>query len=414
MHCGTAIDVPIMALAYFRGIAWHSPGQEIRRPLHDGYKVTQSLLLVSYYCPSRGHAGGLRLLDLYREIRRLAPTIRIELLTGEHPAIDWGCEGLEAIFDAIYRVRADHFGPGLIDRLPPTTGSFDLIDLQYHPSGAQIGACRKRWPKASIVYSPMESMIRFVCMDIRRLRIGRHAFLGNVLRALQEISYIREADSVTFVSGPDLDACAFLKNRRFLHCVPTGLSEYEFPDGKLPFARLDNSVIVFSAFFGSLTNREALKWFCRYVHPALRKKFPDYIFRVVGRGLDEELLRVCAGDGIEFVGQVDVISEILQHASIGIAPALSGSGVRGKIHQYSAMGLPCVASTLAGEGLTYVPGESILLARNAAEFIEQCAKLLNDANFRKQIGDLARDVVTNNYRWGRLAKSISHAYGLEG
>jgi hypothetical protein len=39
------------------------------------------ILLVSYYPPTRSHAGGLRLLDLYSLIRKLEPSLRVDLVT---------------------------------------------------------------------------------------------------------------------------------------------------------------------------------------------------------------------------------------------------------------------------------------------------------------------------------------------
>ena len=155
--------------------------------------MTGSLLLVSYFKPCRGHAGGLRLLDLYAEIRRLAPGIRMVLLACEHPGVDWGFEGLERIFDEIHGVTPERFAPGMIASLPATAGPFDFVDLQFHQSGAMIGACRARWPDATIAFSPMESRIRSLAMGWQG--DARHVLdrvlslrLGDLRSAWQEAS----------------------------------------------------------------------------------------------------------------------------------------------------------------------------------------------------------------------------------
>jgi hypothetical protein len=379
--------------------------------------LTGSLLLVTYFKPCRGHAGGLRLLDLYAEIRRLAPRIRIVLLACEHPGVDWGLEELDRIFDEVHGVTPDRFVPEMIASLPATSGSFDFVDLQFHQSGAMIGACRARWPGATIAFSPMESRIRSLAMGWRgdtRQVLGRlrSLRLGDLRSAWQEAIYLRRCDRTILVSEPDLEAVARLRERRLLHCVPTGLSEQEYRDGARPAARLEASVIAFAAYFGSQTNRTALEWYCTSVHPKVRAAVPDCVLKVVGRGLDEPLVQRCSGAGIEFVGQVDVMHDTLVEASLGIAPALSGAGVRGKIHQYAALGLPCVASALARDGLDYEPGKSILVASDADDFAAACVYLLGDPAARRRMGEAARQTCDLRYRWSSMAPAITRAYQL--
>jgi glycosyltransferase involved in cell wall biosynthesis len=105
------------------------------------------------------------------------------------------------------------------------------------------------------------------------------------------------------------------------------------------------------------------------------------------------------GDGVHFVGEVDSLEEELSHAWVGIAPALSGAGLRGKINQYAIEGVPCVASTLAGKGFAYEPGRSICLANSASEFAEACVHLLVCPEDNQEMGRLARDICLEEYSW---------------
>lgn len=339
------------------------------------------------------------------------------LLACEHPGVDWGFEGLDHIFDEVHGVTPERFVPGMIASLPTTAGPFDFIDLQFHQSGAMIGACRARWPGATIAFSPMESRIRALAMgwrgDVRHV-LDRLLALrpGDLRSAWQEASYLRRCDRAILVSEPDFEAVAHLLGRHSLHCVPTGLSELEYRGQPRPAAHLDGHVIAFAAYFGSQTNRQALEWYCASVHPLVRAAVPDCVLKVIGRGLEESLMDRCSDAGIEFVGQVDVMHEALVYASLGIAPAQSGAGVRGKIHQYAALGLPCVASALACDGLDYVPGRSILVAADAEEFAAACIYLLGDPAARRRMGEAARETCDCRYRWSSMAPAITRAYQL--
>ena len=71
------------------------------------------------------------------------------------------------------------------------------------------------------------------------------------------------------------------------------------------------------------------------------------------RSLDAEIflsLKNMKEKNCTLVGEVDSLEPFIKNASIGIAPALSGSGFRGKINQYSINFIPTVASKLAAKG----------------------------------------------------------------
>jgi len=87
--------------------------------------------------------------------------------------------------------------------------------------------------------------------------------------------------------------------------------------------------------------------------------------------------------------------------------------VRGKIHQYAAVGLPCVASSLAAVGLKYKSGDSILIADNPHDFAKYCISLLNDKDLRTKIGQAAKRICFENYTWHSMTDVISNVYELD-
>lgn len=359
----------------------------------------------------------------------MAPAVRLELLTCRQEEVDWGTEELEKIFDRVHWISIDAFRPRKFGAVCATLPQFDLIDLQYHQSGALIDTVRRIWPQAAVVYSPMESLIRASVVSIRNLWGATGLFrarpvqwkkwVGQIWNATQEARYIRKADRVICVSETDQKALAWIGRPDRLYCVPTGLSPLEFSkDPERAFSLQDSQAdsvqsIVFVAYFGSQTNREALIWYCNNVHSKLRQLVRNYELQVVGRGLDEDLIKCCKGEGIHFVGAVNFIGDALSKASIGIAPALSGGGVRGKIHQYAAAALPCVASRIAWEGMAYQPCSSILVADSEQEFLEKCLLLLRNPSLGRRIGRKANEICMQNYAWSSMGKQIAAAYKLD-
>ena len=373
----------------------------------------KKILLISYMPPCREHAGGQRLLDLYSEIKLIQPGLHLSLIT--HDDLRLEIELLKSIFDEVFILTQEQFLKDGLSVPNFNTSKFDVIDLQYHQAGALIGLIRKRWPVAKIIFSPMESQFRALIIAIKKNRIhccSLRSTLGMILNAVMEIWYVIRVDKVVTVSSSDRDVLAILKHREGVTCLPTCISPQVVPVGDTLAISTDSATIVFFAYFGSITNREALLWYIQEVHPAICKALPNYRFRIVGNGLDESLLKSCTVAQVEVVGAVSTISAALAGATVGISPALSGAGIRGKIHQYAALGLPCVASPIACEGLSYKDGESIIIANTSHEFINACIALLQNKSLNERVKQKAMLICREHYQWSAWRPEIATTYEL--
>ena len=381
--------------------------------------TTKRILLVSHYLPTRGHAGGLRLLDLYSLIRRRFPGIEIVLAAHCNSDVDWNDSDIKDIFDRVFLFPKKKFTVAGLSQAGVFRLQFDVVDLQYWQSFRFLHAFR-RMSSAKIIFSPMESMVRALYLDIlhkgkgRDLRtIFRHAMLATL-----ELYASWRADSTQCVSAPDASILRKLLPRADIHAVETGLSPLEFPrlykQQNVPREIGETDTIrrvVFVAFFGSRTNVEALSWYMEEVHPHISATISGYRLVVVGRG--SERLKLPLDDRIEIRGEVKSIEEPLLNAWVGICPALSGAGFRGKIVQYAAAAVPCVASALAADGLPFVDGESILIAQDAPSFIRHCMTLLSSSQRNKQIGIAAHRVCLAHHLWDNNIGAIEKIYQLQ-
>jgi|GEM_PF-1109319 glycosyltransferase involved in cell wall biosynthesis/polysaccharide pyruvyl transferase WcaK-like protein len=379
------------------------------------------ILLVSYYCPVRSHAGGLRILDIYRLIKAKFPDVELDLYTCRRPEIDGSYKDLEDIYDNIYYSTTEELTVSDLLNQCQIRPSYDVIDLQFHQSARHIDEFRTLGAK--ILFTPMESLARSQFINAQEAfhpthRLSLKAMVAGVKQATEEFKICLKADEVICVSRSDaafLRAISLSKKIKFLE---TGISSIEFQDA------LDNlslaltpenkeNTILYVAYFGSETNVVALKWYLENVHPLIKIRVPDYILRVVGRG-DLSVFSNYREDSIDFVGEVASLGPYIAKAKVGIAPALGGAGFRGKVNQYAIFGVPSVVSPIAAKGLAYENEVDIFIAEKPEDFAKRCVLLLMDNEINKKIGYKARQTAFLNYSWESKLDMIKQTYGLDG
>lgn len=377
------------------------------------------VLLVSYYCPTRAHAGGLRILDMYKLMRQMVPGIQIDLLTHFRPAIDWTLDDVNSLFHNVFLSEHERLTPEVLFELAGGPVGYDVVDLQFHQAAYEIDSFRR--VGAKIIYTPMESLLKVAYLQTRALRDQpRDTWAGKLFdsskHALEEVGFCDKVDQVVCVSRADAALLRAVTSLRSVTWIETGVSLYEFSDAlephfSPPAAVSRAPVLLYVAYFGSETNVKALQWYLDFVHPLVLARVPDYEFVVVGRG-DLSSFAGYKHSSINFVGEVDSIAPWIAKARVGIAPALSGAGFRGKVNQYAVLGVPTVASTIAHKGLDYQHGDNIFVADAPEDFAKHCVQLLTDLALNDAMGRSARRLCLDRYSWQSKWRKIRDVYGI--
>ncbi len=172
----------------------------------------------------------------------------------------------------------------------------------------------------------------------------------------------------------------------------------------------ESNTLLFVGNFKHPPNQEALTWFVRQVLPTILEKRRQARLLVVGAQASQAFADSIAGPGVEFVGEVEDIREPLSRYSVFLAPILTGSGVRVKLLEAFAAGIPVVSTPLGAEGLTETKAVIAALAEGAQPFAAQVLHLLENPKDAQKMARAARLEVEANWDSATITRSLHEHY----
>ncbi len=143
--------------------------------------------------------------------------------------------------------------------------------------------------------------------------------------------------------------------------------------------------IVFTGVMDYFPNVDAVTWFCDRVLPMVQAQIPEATLTICGSRPNPAVLRLAQRRGVAVTGRVPDTRPYLDAAEIFVAPLRVARGVQNKVLEALAMGLPCVASSVAWRGTVVPQGDGILVADDAAEFAERVVRLLRSSALRAEM-----------------------------
>jgi len=158
-----------------------------------------------------------------------------------------------------------------------------------------------------------------------------------------------------------------------------------------------------------LPNLEGIRWFIEHCWPLVHARKPKLQFHLAGRKIPIDLQAIHA-DGIVVFGEVPDAASFMSSLQLFVVPLHSGSGIRIKLLEAMAMGLPIVSTTVGAEGIPVVNGTHMLLADTAEEFAGAIHLIASDPAFGYMLGKNARELIAQEYNMARIGRELSSFY----
>ncbi len=372
------------------------------------------------------HGGGV---FMYQTVRELAPISELHLIIlldyarelEPHRKLNGMCASMEFIVrmegkqkalgaiepHAVREFRNQDF-EWLIHR-QIYTKQIDVLQLEYTVLAQYAGRFRQM---PSIVFEHdvyFQSIARG--LPTTKSLLQRLQARWEYLRALRyEIRELPRADRIQVCSR---------ENREYLESFVPELSgkiddefragidtaDYDFkPEGREP------DTMLFLGSFRHLPNQEALVWFLNHVMPRIQERRPAARLIVIGSDPPPRHSLPKLGANVELIGFIEDIREPLRRHAVFVCPILSGSGMRVKLLEAFAAGIPVVSTRVGAEGLAWQDGRICRIADDPAGFAECVLQLLADPQSAATMAERARAEVVAKRDMHTMTRNLVQSY----
>lgn len=154
--------------------------------------------------------------------------------------------------------------------------------------------------------------------------------------------------------------------------------------------------------FRNSANLASIKWIAQAILPLLPDKVRLYI---IGQ-IPDQLQTLSYSNQIKALGYVDDLYRTVLSTEVYFAPLAFGSGIKTKIIEAMAMGMPVVTNSIGAEGLIVQSGKELFIADQPQELANITIQLLNNPELRKEVGLRGQRYVRENHDWEKVCSAF--------
>ena len=359
-------------------------------------RATRRALVVDIYMltPDR-ESGSLRMSNLIAVLQGLGfkVTYAASNLEAPEPYVSrLQGQGVEVLYRPYVRSLETH--------LASQGRLYDLAILSRADAASEImPAVRRHCPKARVIFDTVD--LHFL-REFRLAELTGDASTQRLAerRKAQELELVDAADVTLVVSDAEREVLRTLRPSARIELVSNIHQIYGSPT---PFeARRD---CLFIGAFAHPPNRDAVLWLAREILPLVRAEIPDLRCHVIGADPPAEI-RALANEWLVVCGYVPDVDPFFDTCRLSVAPLRYGAGVKGKINQSLAHGLPVVTTSQGAEGMYLRDGESALIADDPSTFAAAMVQLYQDSKLWRRLSSGGLAVMETHFSFGAARQAI--------
>ncbi len=197
--------------------------------------------------------------------------------------------------------------------------------------------------------------------------------------ARAEAAACRTADMVAAISEPDAARLRALAPEARIAVLPVAF--HTSPPAQSPTALEGTPPLICIGSFDWAPSRDGGLWLVRSIWPRLRSELPDAVLHLAGPGSDTLLSGT--DPRVRQYGVIDDPAALLDRRGIVLVPVRAGSGVRLRLLEAWAAGVPAVTTPVGGEGLVSGDGDGAAVGGTADEVVAAVVNVARNGSVRR-------------------------------
>ncbi len=279
----------------------------------------------------------------------------------------------------------------------------DSLELHWDTWLPALPALRRRRPELAVAGVAQdlvfESRARALAAGVagNALRVAR-PFLG--MRRRQELRLLASCDVAVVFKEEDGQRIRSQGGGAEVLVAPPWLAT-----SGTSAPQSEQGVVLFVGAFDRRENDVSARWLLDEVWPRVSVRLPGARLVLAGGGVPA-WLRQRESDSVMVTGFLPDLEPVYRRAQLVVAPVRAGAGLKFKVPQAMAYGLPVVATALAMEGLRPPPGAVYAVADDAGEFADAVIAGLLDPVGARRAGELGQAWVAGEFDFGVFVEQV--------
>lgn len=175
-----------------------------------------------------------------------------------------------------------------------------------------------------------------------------------------------------------------------------------------------NPIIIFSGNMFYQPNVDAILWFVKHCWSNILKEEPKTKLLIVGSNPAANIILLANKySSINITGRVPSVFNILNKATVSIAPMQSGSGMQIKILEAMACAIPVVCSTIGIGDIRAKVNKDLLVADTGKDFSQKVIYMIRSMQQNRIIGKNGQLYVAEKHGWENLNQKFINLCNLK-
>lgn len=351
----------------------------------------QSILILAPRLPEFDRASGdLRLLEI------------IEILRGKYNVFyfnDWMWERFLQRRDYTYLRRLRELGVDVVlskNALLQLLKKYELkaVVAEFYEIGEKyLEVVKRHRPSVPFILDTVD--VHFVRERCMAETVGDRTLAAQAEETRRrEVAVYSRSDFVWTVS--DLDRTALLGEGIPSEKIKIVPNIHQVAKTCPPLEDRARNTLLFVGGFSHEPNVDAMLFFLQQVLPLIREMKPNVHLNIVGANPPDSIRRL-AGQKVSITGFVPDLRPYLDSAAVSIAPLRFGAGMKGKVGEALAAGLPLVTTSIGAQGMPLVSGRDCMIFDQPQEFASAVVQVLSNADLWRTLSENGRKFMQENF-----------------